>query len=97
MLLTSMTTFLRSIPYENHAWNGQMDRLSYIVEMRENMQRKSKQITKPVKITLMFLRNDRQTDIKILKRCIYVIGIFTEIFSCLSLIAAEKITFPLLC
>ena len=63
-----MTTFLRSIPYENHAWNGQMDRLSYIVEMRENMQRKSKQITKPVKIRLMFLRNDRQTDIKIYEK-----------------------------
>ena len=28
------------------------------------------------------------------KKCAYVIGIFTEIFSCMSSITAEKITFP---
>ena len=45
---------------------------------------------------LYFFQHDRHTDghNNAQIRCAYVIQIFTENFSCLSLLEAEKITFP---
>ena len=50
-----------------------------------------------IKSSLYLLKHDRQTDGQnnVKTRCAYVIEIFPENFSFLSVIAAEKIAFPL--